>query len=55
VVQLPEIMATDVFTVAPDGPVAGAAAAMVNRRIGSARRNDDPELTAEATRDQLVV
>jgi CBS domain-containing protein len=35
-VELAEIMTTDVFTVAPDGPVAEAAAAMVKGGIGSA-------------------
>ncbi|HZA77955.1 MAG TPA: CBS domain-containing protein [Acidimicrobiales bacterium] len=35
-VELAQIMTTDVFTVAPDGPVAEAVAAMVKGRIGSA-------------------
>lgn len=35
-VQLAQIMTADVFTVAPDTPVAEAAAAMVKRRFGSA-------------------
>jgi acetoin utilization protein AcuB len=36
VVELAEIMTADVFTVAPDSPVAEAAAAMVKGRFGSA-------------------
>ncbi|MGH2394540.1 MAG: CBS domain-containing protein, partial [Candidatus Limnocylindria bacterium] len=35
-VELAEIMTADVFTVAPDSPVAQAAAAMVKGRFGSA-------------------
>ena len=35
-VELAQIMTTDVFTVAHDGPVAEAVAAMVKGRIGSA-------------------
>jgi CBS domain-containing protein len=35
-VRLAQIMTADVFTVAPDSPVAEAAAAMVKRRFGSA-------------------
>jgi CBS domain-containing protein len=35
-VELAEIMTADVFTVAPDTPVAAVAAAMVKRRLGSA-------------------
>ncbi len=35
-VKLAEIMTADVFTVAPDAPVAAVAAAMVKRRLGSA-------------------
>jgi CBS domain-containing protein len=35
-VRLAQIMTADVFTVAPDSPVAEAAAAMVKRRLGSA-------------------
>jgi len=34
-VELAEIMTADVFTVAPDTPVAAVAAAMVKRRLGS--------------------